>query len=49
MPIVRIRAIEPMNDDDKAKQVRLVMTDIYAARTGKKELELDYSGGEDDE
>jgi len=43
MPIVRLRAIEPLTDETRSKEMRLVMSDIYAERTGKDELDLDYS------
>ena len=49
MPIVRLRAIEPITDPEKSKQIRLVMSDIYAERTGKAELDLDYDSSYDED
>lgn len=49
MPVVRLRAIEPITDPAVVTKVRQTMNDIYCERTGKMELDLDYQHEYDDE
>lgn len=49
MPVVRLRAIEPITDPKISAEVRKVMNDIYAGRTGKQELDLEYDHSYDAE
>lgn len=49
MPVVRLRAIEPITDPKISAEVRKVMNDLYAERTGKQELDLEYDHSYDAE
>lgn len=49
MPVVRLRAIEPITDETIVAKVRQTMNDIYCERTGKMELDLQYKHDYDED